>query len=58
MLRLLNYVDMITGPDGTYMSIDDRINDIAERYGDDSWQVKEAIELANQIKKEVENLNE
>ena len=49
---------MITGPDGTYMSIDDRINDIAERYGDDSWQVKEAIELANQIKKEVENLNE
>lgn len=53
MLRLLNYVNMITGPDGTYMSIDDRIDDIAERYGDDSRQIKEAIKLANQIKKDI-----
>lgn len=49
MLKLLNYADMITGPDGRYMSIEDRINDIADRYGNDSWQVKEAIKLANQI---------
>lgn len=56
MLRLLNYVDMITGPNGTYMSIDDRIKDIAERYGDDSWQVKEAIELAAQMKEQLPDM--
>ena len=55
MLMLLNYADMTIGPDGTYMSIDDRITDIANRYGDESWQVKKAIELANQIQKEMEN---
>lgn len=49
MLKLLNYADMITEPDGRYMSIEDRINDIADRYSNDSWQVKEAIKLANQI---------
>ena len=46
MLRLLNYVDMITGPTGKYVTIEERIEDIAKRYGKGSWQELEAIELA------------
>lgn len=49
ILRLLNYVDMITGPTGEYMSIQARIDDIVKRYGKHSWQEKEAIELAKKI---------
>lgn len=49
MLRLLNCVDMITGPTGEYMTIQERIDDIAERYGKGSWQEVEAIELAKQF---------
>lgn len=52
MLRLLNYVDMITGPNGEYMTIKERIDDIARRYGKDSWQEKEAKELAETIYRE------
>lgn len=50
MLRLLNYVDMITGPDGTYMTINERIEDIVERYGAASRQAKEAIELSKTLR--------
>ena len=46
MLRLLNYVDMITGPSGECMTVEERINDISKRYGKGSWQEREAIELA------------
>ncbi|WP_443596454.1 hypothetical protein [Agathobacter sp.] len=49
MLRLLNYADMITGPTGIYMTIQERIDDIAKRYGEDSWRVKEAIDLSQMI---------
>ncbi len=49
MLTLLNYVDMITGPKGDYMTVEERINDIANRYGEDSWQTKEAIALSRKI---------
>ena len=49
MLRLLNYADMITGPTGEYMTIEQRIEDIAERYGEGSWQDLEARELAEKI---------
>lgn len=45
-LRLLNYVDMITGPSGEEMTVKERIDDIAARYGKDSTQEIEAIELA------------
>lgn len=47
MLRLLNYADMITGPSGECMTVKERINDIAMRYGKGSWQEQEAMELAN-----------
>lgn len=46
MLNLLNYVDMITGPTGEYVTIEERIYDIGKRYGKGSLQEKEAIELA------------
>lgn len=45
-LWLLNYVDMITHPNGEYISIHERIEDIEKRYGKDSLQVEEARELA------------
>ncbi len=48
-LRLLNYVDMTIGPHGEEMTIKQRIDDIAARYGNNSWQVKEAKELANKL---------
>ena len=51
MLRLLNYVDMITGPTGEYMTIRERINDITKRYGKGSWQEQKAIELSKVLSK-------
>ena len=49
MLKLLNYVDMITGPTGEYMTVQERIDDIADRYGKGSWQELEAIELSRKL---------
>ena len=51
MLRLLNYVDMITGPTGEYMTIRERIEDISRRYGEGSWQEQEAQRLSEIILK-------
>ena len=51
MLRLLNYVDMITGPTGEYITIRERIDDISKRYGKGSWQEQEAIELSKLLSK-------
>ena len=49
LLQLLNYVDMITGPTGEYVTVEQRIEDIAKRYGKGSWQDKEARKLAEQL---------
>jgi putative nucleotidyltransferase with HDIG domain len=49
MLRLLNYADMTTGPTGEYMTIQERINDISERYGKGSWQEIDATELVKNL---------
>lgn len=49
-LWLLNYVDMITGPTGEYVTVQQRMNDISARYGKESWQEKEAIELSIMLK--------
>lgn len=48
-LRLLNYADMTTGPDGKDMTIDERLADIASRYGNNSAQYMNAKLLANKI---------
>ncbi len=49
MLSLLNYADMVTGPDGTSMTVQERIDDIADRYGNDSEQVENAVNLAKML---------
>lgn len=51
-LRLLNYVDMITGPSGEDMTIKQRINDIGDRYGTGSIQEINAIKLAKFVLKQ------
>jgi predicted hydrolase (HD superfamily) len=54
MLRLLNYADITTGPAGTDMTVQERIEDIADRYGRGSAQETEAIKMANLLKKQRE----
>ena len=49
MLQLLNYVDMITSPTGEPMTIEQRIEDIAKRYGEGSLQDLEARKLAEKL---------
>lgn len=49
MLRLLNYADMITGPAGEHMTTEQSIEDIAERYGEGSWQDLEARKFAENL---------
>ena len=48
-LRLLNFMDITTGPTGEIMTIDERIEDIKKRYGDNSVQTLKAIALADKI---------
>lgn len=49
-LRLLNYTDMITGPNGENFSVEQRIEDIAKRYGVGSIQEINALSLASSLK--------
>ena len=46
-LRLLNYCDMIVGPDGEAMSMRQRIDDLTRRYGSGSQEELDGIELAH-----------
>lgn len=48
-LDLLNYADMTTGSDGRDVSLEERLADIAMRYGEESIQHKKAQRLAEQI---------
>jgi len=48
-IMLLNYVDLIIGPNGEHMTIDERLQDIANRYGDLSVQYKKAKKLSELI---------
>lgn len=49
-LRLLNYMDITTGPTGNVVTIEERIDDIKHRYGEDSYQAKEAIKMAEMVR--------
>lgn len=51
MLRLLNHADMTTGPNGDYMPVQERITDIADRYGKGSSQEITALKLATRMLK-------
>ncbi len=48
-LDLLNYADMTTDSDGHDVSLEERLVDIARRYGKESIQYQKAYRLAKQI---------
>ena len=49
LLTLLNQVDLTTGPTGEYMTFEERLQDIGNRYGKDSWQLQDAMRLADSL---------
>lgn len=49
LLDILNAADMTTSPNGEYVTLDRRLEDIADRYGSDSSQYIKARELAEQL---------
>jgi len=48
-LMLLNYADLITGPNGENWTISERVGDIANRYGESSIQYIKAKRLSEII---------
>lgn len=48
-LLVLNIADLLVGRDGRRMSLDQRLNDIARRYGSESKQFIQAKQLACEI---------
>lgn len=50
-LSLLNYADMTTGPAGQDIAIEEWVEDIVARYGEDSAQTKSAKKLAEVVQK-------
>lgn len=56
-LLILNLADMTTSPDGKPISIDQRLEDIKNRYGTDSVQVTKARKLTKRIKEELSERN-
>lgn len=45
-LILLNWADLTTGPNGEDMTMSERLQDIADRYGDSSMQYENAKKLS------------
>lgn len=52
-LLIVNAADMTTSPTGALMRMEDRLNDIGERYGADSPQLACARAVADRIKYEL-----
>lgn len=50
LLWLLNYVDMSIGPDGEPMSLEDRLDDVAARFGKGSPQFRAASDMYRALK--------
>lgn len=48
-LMLLNYADLITGPNGENLTISERLIDIANRYGESSIQYIKAKRLSEKV---------
>lgn len=48
-LYILNVADFLVGPDGSSVSACERLNGIAQRYGEDSFQYIDAQKLAKQL---------
>ncbi len=56
-LFILNLADMTTSPDGKPITINQRLEDIENRYGADSIQVTKARKLTKRIKEELAKRN-
>ena len=56
-LLILNLADMTTSPDGKPIAIDQRLEDIENRYGTDSIQATKARKLNKRIKEELAKRN-
>ncbi|EEP29073.1 hypothetical protein [Shuttleworthella satelles] len=50
-LRLLNYMDITTDPSGDVVTIEERIEDIKQRYGENSYQAQEALKMAEMVRR-------
>ena len=56
-LLILNLADMTTSPDGKPITIDQRLEDIENRYGTNSIQATKARKLTKRIKEELAKRN-
>ena len=56
-LLILNLADMTTSPDGKPITIDQRLEDIENRYGTNSIQATKARKLTKRIKEELSERN-
>lgn len=52
-LIVLNIADMTSGPKGGIVTFDNRLDDIAYRYGKESKQYKDAYKLAGKLKEKL-----
>lgn len=50
-LRLLNYMDITTDPSGDVVTTEERIEDIKQRYGENSYQAQEALKMAEMVRR-------
>ena len=50
-LRLLNYMDITTDLSGDVVTIEERIEDIKQRYGENSYQAQEALKMAEMVRR-------
>ncbi len=50
-LRLLNYMDITTDSSGDVVTIEERIEGIKQRYGENSYQAQEAFKMFEMIRR-------
>lgn len=50
-LDLLNFIDITTGPQGQILTVQERIEDICQRYGKKSLQTQMVIEMSEYLEK-------
>lgn len=48
-LRLLNTADLTADRNGNYVTVEDRLKDVKQRYGETSFQYIEFVQLAKEL---------
>ena len=56
-LFLLNYADMTTGPNGEDFSFEERLVDIASRFGKESTAYKKCVIVVEKLKSDKRNIS-